>query len=252
MAASRHLDTPVGHPPDPHRPADPRRRLPRCSHPVRRGRISQQRRTTLRRRRQPHAPDRGPAARPSDRHRVPLLHRQRRTAGRRPGHRPRARRHRPGRREAGCSTSIERSPEADRLLHNVLAHGATGRQIRTIGTSPLPGRANADHARNRRSVPAGRALVLTPGNQPWLRAKRTLPPQRVPWHRRPKRDRDELAAGAERPDDVSTEAAALRKTRLEQRSKEVLMVRTAVRAIELSTCDVQVFKARHVIGRVGL
>lgn len=30
------------------------------------------------------------------------------------------------------------------------------------------------------------------------------------------------------------------------------MVRTAVRAIELSTCDVQVFKARHVIGRVGL
>jgi hypothetical protein len=42
------------------------------------------------------------------------------------------------------------------------------------------------------------------------------------------------------------------KTRLEQRSKEVLMVRTAVRVIELSTCDVQMFKARHVIGRAGL
>ncbi len=40
--------------------------------------------------------------------------------------------------------------------------------------------------------------------------------------------------------------------RLEQRSKEVLMVRTAVRVIELSTCDVQMFKARHVIGRAGL
>jgi len=63
---------------------------------------------------------------------------------------------------------------------------------------------------------------------------------------------DELAAGAERPDDVSSEAAALRKTRLEQRSKEVLMVRTAVRGDELSTCDVQMFKARPVIGRAGL
>jgi hypothetical protein len=42
------------------------------------------------------------------------------------------------------------------------------------------------------------------------------------------------------------------KTRLEQRSKEVLMVRTAVRVIELSTCDVQMFKARHVFGRAGL
>ena len=63
---------------------------------------------------------------------------------------------------------------------------------------------------------------------------------------------DELAAGAERPDDVSSEAAALWQDRLEQRSKEVLMVRTAVRVIELSTCDVQMFKARHVIGRAGL
>jgi len=32
----------------------------------------------------------------------------------------------------------------------------------------------------------------------------------------------------------------------------VLMVRTAVRVIELSTCDVQMFKARHVFGRAGL
>ena len=40
-----------------------------------------------------------------------------------------------------------------------------------------------------------------------------------------------------------------RKTRRDQRSKEVLMVRTAVRVIELSTCDVQMFKARHAIGR---
>jgi hypothetical protein len=60
---------------------------------------------------------------------------------------------------------------------------------------------------------------------------------------------DELAAGAERPDDVSAEAAALCRTRLEQRSKEVLMVRTAVRVNKLSTCDVQMFKARHAIGR---
>jgi hypothetical protein len=51
---------------------------------------------------------------------------------------------------------------------------------------------------------------------------------------------------------VSSEAAALRKTRLEQRSKEVLMVRTAVRMIELSTCGEQMFKARRVIGRAGL
>ena len=60
---------------------------------------------------------------------------------------------------------------------------------------------------------------------------------------------DEPAAGAKRPDDVSAEVAALGKTRQEQRSKEVLMVRTAIRVIELSTCDVQMFKARHVIGR---
>ena len=39
------------------------------------------------------------------------------------------------------------------------------------------------------------------------------------------------------------------KTRLEQRSKEVLMVRTAIRVIELGTCDVQMFKARHAIRR---
>ncbi len=42
------------------------------------------------------------------------------------------------------------------------------------------------------------------------------------------------------------------QTGLEQRSKEVLMVRTAVRVIELSTWDVQMFKARPVIGRAGL
>ena len=60
---------------------------------------------------------------------------------------------------------------------------------------------------------------------------------------------DELAAGAEWPDDVSAEAAALGKARQEQRSKEVLMVRTEIRVIELSTRDVQMFKARHVIGR---
>ena len=60
---------------------------------------------------------------------------------------------------------------------------------------------------------------------------------------------DELAAGAERPDDVSAAAAAPGQIRLEQRSKEVLMVRTAVRVIEPSTCDVQMFRARHVIGR---
>ncbi len=30
------------------------------------------------------------------------------------------------------------------------------------------------------------------------------------------------------------------------------MVRTTVRVIELSTCGVQMFKARHVIGRAGL
>jgi hypothetical protein len=41
------------------------------------------------------------------------------------------------------------------------------------------------------------------------------------------------------------------KTRLEQRSKEVLMMRTAVRVIEVSTCDVQMVTARHVLGRAG-
>ena len=30
------------------------------------------------------------------------------------------------------------------------------------------------------------------------------------------------------------------------------MVRTAVRVIELSTCDVQMFKVRHEIGRAGV
>ena len=61
-----------------------------------------------------------------------------------------------------------------------------------------------------------------------------------------------MAAGTVRPHDVSAEAWAPGKTRLDQRSKEVLMVRTAVRVIELSTCDVQMFKARHVIGRARL
>lgn len=59
---------------------------------------------------------------------------------------------------------------------------------------------------------AGRALVLTLGNQPGF--------GRSPDCRRSEyrgivgreRDRDELATGTERPDDVSSEAAALRKT----------------------------------------
>jgi hypothetical protein len=39
---------------------------------------------------------------------------------------------------------------------------------------------------------------------------------------------------------------------LERRVKEVLMVRTVVRLIEPGTHDVQVVKARRVIGRPGL
>jgi hypothetical protein len=35
MAAGRRVDTPMGHHPDAHRPADPRRRLPRRGHLVR-------------------------------------------------------------------------------------------------------------------------------------------------------------------------------------------------------------------------
>jgi hypothetical protein len=63
---------------------------------------------------------------------------------------------------------------------------------------------------------------------------------------------DELAAGAERPDNVSAEAAARWQDPPGAAIKEVLMVRTAVRLIELSTCDVQMFRARHVIGRARL
>jgi hypothetical protein len=63
------------------------------------------------------------------------------------------------------------------------------------------------------------------------------------------RDWDELAAGARRPDDARS--GALRKTRLEERSEEVLMVHTAVRVTELSTCNVQTLKARHVTGRAA-
>jgi hypothetical protein len=45
---------------------------------------------------------------------------------------------------------------------------------------------------------------------------------------------------------------ARRRTGPGQRSREVLMVRTAVRVIELSSCDVQMFKAQYVIGGAGL
>ena len=63
------------------------------------------------------------------------------------------------------------------------------------------------------------------------------------------RYRDGLVVEAERPDGVSPDAAALRRTRLERRFKEVLMVRTVVRAIEPSIYDVQMFKARRVTDR---
>jgi hypothetical protein len=55
----------------------------------------------------------------------------------------------------------------------------------------------------------------------------------------------------ERPDGVSGDAAALRRTRLERRFKEVLMVRTIVRVIEPGIYDVQRFKARRVTGRAS-
>ena len=66
------------------------------------------------------------------------------------------------------------------------------------------------------------------------------------------RGRDQLTAGAGRPDDGSSQAAALPKARPEQRSREVLMVRTAVRVIKLRTWAVRMRKARHLIGRAGL
>jgi phenylacetate-coenzyme A ligase PaaK-like adenylate-forming protein len=63
------------------------------------------------------------------------------------------------------------------------------------------------------------------------------------------RYRDELVVEVERPDAVSPDAAALRRTRLERRFKEVPMVRTVVRVIEPSIYDVQVFKARRLTDR---
>jgi len=51
---------------------------------------------------------------------------------------------------------------------------------------------------------------------------------------------------------VSPDAAALRKTRLERRFKEVLMVRTVVRVIEPGIYDVQMLKARRVTDRPSL
>jgi hypothetical protein len=58
-----------------------------------------------------------------------------------------------------------------------------------------------------------------------------------------------LAAGAGRR---VTRCGGLLKTCLEQRFREVLMVRTDVWVIELCTCGVPMFKARRVIGRPGL
>jgi phenylacetate-coenzyme A ligase PaaK-like adenylate-forming protein len=63
---------------------------------------------------------------------------------------------------------------------------------------------------------------------------------------------DELVVEVERPDGVSPDASALRKTRLRRRFKEVLMVCTAVRVIEPSIYDVQMFKARRVTDRRSL
>jgi hypothetical protein len=50
-------------------------------------------------------------------------------------------------------------------------------------------------------------------------------------------DMDEMAVEAGQPDGVSPDTPALLKTCLEQRFKEVLMVRTVVRVIEPSTCE---------------
>jgi hypothetical protein len=63
------------------------------------------------------------------------------------------------------------------------------------------------------------------------------------------RYRDEPVVGVERPDGVSLDAAALRRTRLKRRFKEVLMVCTVVRVIEPSFYGVQIFKARRVTDR---
>ena len=65
------------------------------------------------------------------------------------------------------------------------------------------------------------------------------------------RYRDELVVEVERPDGVSRDAAALRRTRLERRFKEVLMVRTIVRVIEPSIYDVQMLRARRVTDRAS-
>ena len=51
---------------------------------------------------------------------------------------------------------------------------------------------------------------------------------------------------------MSPDVAALRRTRLERRFKEVLMVRTVVRVIEPTIYDVQMFKARRVTDRHSL
>jgi hypothetical protein len=50
---------------------------------------------------------------------------------------------------------------------------------------------------------------------------------------------------------VSRDAAALRRTRLERRFKEVLMVRAIVRVFEASIYDVQMFEARRVTDRAS-
>ena len=65
------------------------------------------------------------------------------------------------------------------------------------------------------------------------------------------RQRDEPAVEVERPDGVSPDAAALRRTRLKRRFEEVLMVRTVVRVIEPSICGVPMFKARRVTDRLS-
>jgi hypothetical protein len=50
---------------------------------------------------------------------------------------------------------------------------------------------------------------------------------------------------------VSRDAAALRRTRLERRFKEELMVRAIVRVFEASIYDVQMFEARRVTDRAS-
>jgi hypothetical protein len=51
---------------------------------------------------------------------------------------------------------------------------------------------------------------------------------------------------------VSPDAGPVRRSRLERRFKEVLMVRTVVRVIEPSSYDGQMFKARRVTERPSL